>query len=87
VSMSHEKTWKIALSALVGLVFSAVVPVGFAQSPPSNVRMTWYGITNWHYQIGDVGVSLDGESVNGALSAASVTKQLPRSRKKAPSTT
>jgi hypothetical protein len=28
---------------------------------PDNVRMTWFGITNWHYQIGDLGVMLDGE--------------------------
>ncbi|HEX7988161.1 MAG TPA: hypothetical protein VF616_31940 [Duganella sp.] len=28
---------------------------------PESVRMTWFGITNWHYQIGDLGVMLDGE--------------------------
>lgn len=28
---------------------------------PDNVRMTWFGITNWHYQIGTLGVMLDGE--------------------------
>jgi hypothetical protein len=28
---------------------------------PDAVRMTWFGITNWHYQIGDLGVMLDGE--------------------------
>ena len=43
---------------------------------PDNVLMTWFGITNWHYQIGDKGVMLDGEVVNGARSAAAVTKAL-----------
>ncbi len=27
---------------------------------PTNVRMTWFGITNWHYQVGDLGIMLDG---------------------------
>ncbi|MEV4575607.1 MBL fold metallo-hydrolase [Nonomuraea jabiensis] len=27
---------------------------------PREIRMTWFGITNWHYQIGDVGILLDG---------------------------
>jgi len=43
---------------------------------PENVLMTWFGITNWHYQIGDKGVMLDGEVVNGARNAATVTKAL-----------
>ena len=25
---------------------------------PEKVQMTWFGITNWHYQIGDKGVHL-----------------------------
>lgn len=36
---------------------------------PENVRMTWFGITNWHYQIGNKGVMLDGETVNAGRSA------------------
>ncbi|RKT79384.1 hypothetical protein DFJ68_2852 [Terracoccus luteus] len=27
---------------------------------PKNIRMTWFGISNWHYQIGDIGILLDG---------------------------
>lgn len=27
---------------------------------PKSVRMTWFGITNWHYQVGDLGILLDG---------------------------
>jgi hypothetical protein len=70
----------MASAALMALL--ATLPMQLTAAPdndklgPQEVRMTWYGITNWHYQIGDVGVLLDGESVNGALSAASVTKQL-----------
>lgn len=45
---------------------------------PADVRMTWFGITNWHYQIGDKGVMLDGEVVNAGrtANAAAVTKAL-----------
>ncbi|RZL64782.1 MAG: hypothetical protein EOP81_07280 [Variovorax sp.] len=40
--------------------------------------MTWFGITNWHYQIGNKGVMLDGEVVNGGrtANAEAVTKAL-----------
>lgn len=27
---------------------------------PKNVRMTWFGVTNWHYQVGELGILLDG---------------------------
>lgn len=27
---------------------------------PQEVRMTWFGITNWHYQVGELGILLDG---------------------------
>lgn len=27
---------------------------------PTEVRMTWFGITNWHYQVGELGILLDG---------------------------
>ena len=43
---------------------------------PAKVLMTWFGITNWHYQIGDKGVLLDGEVVNSGstANAGAVTK-------------
>ncbi|MEF7614174.1 hypothetical protein V4F39_09670 [Aquincola sp. MAHUQ-54] len=31
-----------------------------SNNAPENVRMTWFGITNWHYQVGDLGIMLDG---------------------------
>jgi hypothetical protein len=43
---------------------------------PSAIKMVWFGITNWHYQIGNVGILLDGETRNAALQQASVTKAL-----------
>jgi len=51
--------------AVVSLVLAVAVSLGgagrgVAQSPPDGVRMTWFGITNWHYQIGDLGIMLDG---------------------------
>ncbi len=68
---------KNMLAALLGATLaSASFAVLAADKKVDSVRMTWYGITNWHYQIGSVGVILDGESVNGALSATSVAKQL-----------
>ncbi|APW40875.1 hypothetical protein RD110_22155 [Rhodoferax koreense] len=38
--------------------------------------MTWFGITNWHYQIGTAGLLLDGETKSSAATpdVASVTK-------------
>ena len=45
---------------------------------PTAINMTWFGITNWHYQIGDVGIMLDGETINSGSTpnAASVTKAI-----------
>ena len=45
---------------------------------PVSVRTTWFGISNWHYQAGEVGFVLDGEVVNSgsAPSPAAVTKAL-----------
>ena len=45
---------------------------------PTEVRTTWFGISNWHYQIGDLGFILDGEVVNAGRepSPAAVTKAL-----------
>lgn len=31
-----------------------------SSAAPQGVRMTWFGITNWHYQIGNLGILLDG---------------------------
>ncbi len=47
--------------------------------PPEQVRMTWFGITNWHYQIGDTGILVDGETMadfsdHAKPNVASVTK-------------
>jgi hypothetical protein len=62
----------ISRRAVVTTVPAAAVALGLGASPasadsdrhsagiPRSVRMTWFGITNWHYQIGDIGVLLDG---------------------------
>jgi hypothetical protein len=48
-----------------------------SQRPPKSMEMTWFGITNWHYQIGSVGILLDGETKNQrALDAASVARAI-----------
>src|SRR5687767_1827005 len=79
--MNSIKPRKLALCIGAAFAMSSFAVIA-ADKKIDSVRMTWYGITNWHYQIGDVGVILDGESVNGALSAASVAKQLNAIRKK-----
>ena len=78
-------TWTRYLAAL--LLFALLTACGGGNSPPppdplanapESVRMTWFGITNWHYQIGDKGVLLDGEVVNSGSTprAGSVTTAL-----------
>lgn len=49
-----------------------------SQRPPKSMTMTWFGITNWHYQIGNVGILLDGETRNQGSTpdAASVEKAI-----------
>jgi hypothetical protein len=49
-----------------------------SQRPPKSMDMTWFGITNWHYQIGTTGILLDGETRNQGSTpdAASVSKAL-----------
>jgi hypothetical protein len=50
-----------------------------AAGTPENLRLTWFGISNWHYQAGDAGILLDGETMstlsqNARPDAASVAK-------------
>lgn len=47
------------------LAFTAATMLGgtaFSQTPAKSddVRMTWFGITNWYYEIGDAGILIDG---------------------------
>jgi hypothetical protein len=57
-SLMHAQR-AVALLLLAVLSGSLATPAA-AQTPPRQVRMTWFGITNWHYQIGDLGIMLDG---------------------------
>lgn len=56
----------------------AKLPPVQSQRHPTDIRMTWFGITNWHYQIGAVGILLDGETRNqgSTPNADSVAKAL-----------
>lgn len=60
-----------------------VAPDPFANAPTS-IRTTWFGISNWHYQIGESGVILDGEVVNSGRTPnpAAVSKALSALTKK-----
>jgi hypothetical protein len=68
--------------ALAGATLAALVSAcGGGDDAPANVRMTWFGITNWHYQIGDAGILLDGETIsdfsaNPMPNVPSVTKAM-----------
>lgn len=59
---------KSIVVALAGATLAAVIAAcGGGDrdvAAPQEVRMTWFGITNWHYQIGDAGILLDGETIS-----------------------
>jgi len=56
VAMARRLVAPVVLAATL-----ATTGAAWAQSAaPTGVRMTWFGITNWHYQIGDLGIMLDG---------------------------
>ena len=48
---------KIPKAMMLALVASA--GAGYAETP-SDIKMTWFGITNWYYEIGDTGILMDG---------------------------
>lgn len=54
------------------------VPVDPLAKAPTQIRTTWFGISNWHYQVGELGFILDGEVVNSGRSPTpeAVTKAL-----------
>lgn len=62
------------LSLLFALVASPVL-AGPNSRAPDGVRMTWFGITNWHYQIGSLGLMLDGAVSFQSAGVAAVRKQ------------
>lgn len=74
---------KSVMATLIAVGFSAAAVTacgggGDDVSVPKEIRTTWFGISNFHYQIGSTGIILDGEVVNsgGTPSAAAVTKVL-----------
>lgn len=59
--------YPLAALAAVALAAAAVTACGGGDdgddptaAMPKDVRMTWFGITNWHYQVGELGILLDG---------------------------
>jgi hypothetical protein len=51
---------RAATSFALGAVMAMATTATAAAQAPRDIRMTWFGITNWHYQIGDLGIMLDG---------------------------
>src|SRR6478736_7219456 len=61
------KRTKSILLALAGTALSASMITACGDGgddTPRDVRMTGFGITNWHYQAGQVGILLDGETIS-----------------------
>lgn len=68
----------LALAAALSGCNDSDAPVDPLSQAPQSIKMTWFGITNWHYQIGDIGIMLDGETKNQGSSpdGASVSKAI-----------
>jgi hypothetical protein len=49
-----------SLSAATATAAQATSGGGIRPGMPREVRMTWFGISNWHYQIGELGILMDG---------------------------
>lgn len=51
-----------AVAAMAATASQASAAPGKAPKPgvPKEIRITWFGISNWRYQIGDLGIFLDG---------------------------
>lgn len=67
------KKMALVATAGIGVCAASLVACGGGGSDSNavdNVRMTWFGITNWHYQIGKVGILLDGETISDFSSAS-----------------
>lgn len=52
--------WIVAVLAALQLGCVSNTPPHEDATAPDHVRMTWFGISNWHYQIGQLGILLDG---------------------------
>ncbi|MBJ7418113.1 MAG: hypothetical protein JHC88_22130 [Niveispirillum sp.] len=84
---AHRLLQGVGLVAAMGISAVAVTACGGAgegASQPTEIRTTWFGISNFHYQIGSTGIILDGEVVNtgSAPSPSAVTKVLGALRKR-----
>jgi hypothetical protein len=75
---AYKKWINVGLGA--GLSTAVLIACGGSGTDhPQDIRMTWFGITNWHYQMGDVGILVDGETISDfsatpTPNVASVTK-------------
>lgn len=76
--MLHIKLPSLAVTAL--LIFSGATPAETAV--PDGVRMTWFGVTNWYYEIGGTGILVDGAvskfNDEGARSDAGLVERVYR---------
>lgn len=65
--MKFTTSKKKLISAGLGISISAALLAacgGTGDAYPNDIRMTWFGITNWHYQIDNVGILVDGETIS-----------------------
>jgi Beta-lactamase superfamily domain len=67
----------LATWAMISLAGAQTAPAPSEPAAPKDVRMTWFGISNYHYQIGDVGVLIDGAvSLRPVLGKQTTNEQL-----------
>jgi hypothetical protein len=82
---------QIALGAMGAAAIASLIAAcggggsgGVNPNIPTEIRTTWFGISNFHYQVGKTGFILDGEVVNSgsAPSPTAVAKALTALRKR-----
>lgn len=61
---SMKRTW-VAIAISTGFAVTAAVGCGGSDdNRPENLKATWFGVTNHHYQVGDVSFIQDGQVSN-----------------------
>ncbi|MGK9052648.1 MBL fold metallo-hydrolase [Neorhizobium petrolearium] len=58
--MEENMTTFSRKAALLAATLLSVPAGSAAATETSDVRMTWFGVTNWYYEIGETGILIDG---------------------------
>lgn len=82
-NLTSSRIAALAVSATLAL---GLVACGSGSSDqnagaPEKVKMTWFGITNWHYQVGDLGILQDAAAAFNQSDAAVADAIVKRTNK------